>query len=501
MNRTARGLAAPLILAALTIAGHPGSRADRGLIPRPADRSSSLGAPRLSITTEPVLFPDFDPEVTDYVTRCDGGRVEMTVVAPARTTVAIDGGPPRSGSFTANVLLQAGQRFSFTRTAGAESSTHHVRCLPDGFPQWTFERFAPAEQEFYVVASGDYVFALDGNGVPLWWFNDGGVPSDAKFLDDGTFAWASGRATPKARYEIRGIDGSLVREMKTVGTPTDGHDMQRLPHGSYMMISYRKRAEPVDLRPYGGRPDAIVLDAELQEVTPAGTKVWAWNSRNYIRLDETGHWFKGFIFPMSRPQGPFDIVHLNAVDVDAGALLITMRHTDSVYRIDRTSGEILWKLGGTPTPESLTVVGDPRGARPLIGPHDGRMHGDGTVTVFDNGESRDWPPRAVRFRIDAAAKTATYVEGFSEPGVHEAVCCGSARRTASGGWLVGWGGGPEMNPIVEYGADGSPTFKLIISTGFSYRAHPIAPGQVDRAALRAGMDAQHPRASARPGKS
>jgi Arylsulfotransferase (ASST) len=459
------------------------------------DRSftTSGGATQLSIAAEPALYPDFDPQVSDYVTRCAGGPVEMTVVAPADTDIAIDGGPPRNGSFSKQVPLQAGQSFSFTRTTGAASSIHHVRCLPADFPEWNFQSFAPAEQKFYVVAVGDYVFALDGDGVPLWWYNDNGAPSDAKYLDDGTFAWATGRATPNARYAIRGLDGSLEREMKTVGTPTDGHDLQLLANGNYMLMSYRERAGTVDLSAYGGPPDGTVVDAELQELTPAGTKVWDWNSKDHTGLEETDHWFDDFVFPVSGPKGPFDIVHINSVDVNADSVLISMRHTDGVYKIDRASGEIIWKLGGTPTPESLTVVGDPYGADPFGGQHDARMHADGTLTAFDNGQTRDRPPRGVRFQIDEGAGTATYLGAISDPDVPEAVCCGSARRTASGGWLVGWGGLPGLNPIIEFAADGSRTFKLNFPTGFSYRAHPIAAGQLGRAALRNGMDAQHPR--------
>jgi hypothetical protein len=455
--------------------------------------NTGVGSTALVITAEPALFPEFDPQISDYVTRCGAGPVEVTVAAPADTSVTIDGGPPRRGSFTTAVRLRANQSFSFTRTDGTEASTHHVRCLPADFPQWQYQNFAPAEQAFYVVASGDYVFAFDGHGVPVWWHHDNGVPSDAKYLADGTFAWASDRSTPDARYTIRGLDGSLTREMKTVGTPTDGHDMQLLPNGNYMLMTYRERPGTIDLRAYGGPSDATVLDAELQEVTPAGVKVWEWNSRNHITLDETDHWFANFILPLTPPKQPLDIVHINSVDVAADSVLVAMRHTDGVYKIDRASGEILWKLGGTPTPESLTVVGDPAGPHPFGGHHDARTHTDGSVTVFDNGQHRNRAPRAVRFRIDTAARTATYLGGITDPGVRGAVCCGSARFTASGGWLVGWGGGPEMNPITEYAADGRPTFTMTISTGFSYRVHSIAAGQVGRDALRHGMEAQHPR--------
>jgi hypothetical protein len=486
-------MAATLVLAALAIAGCRRSPAESGTRAGDPPAAASGEATQLSIATHPALFPVFDPQVSDYVTRCTGRTVKVVVAAPAGTDVAVDGGPPRRGAFTEKVSLQAGQGFSFTRTTGAVSMTHYVRCLPADFPQWTFKRFAPGEPEFYVVAVADYVFALDGNGVPIWWFNDKGAPSDAKFLDDGTFAWATDRSTPNARYAIRRLDGRLAREVKTVGIPTDGHDMQLLPNGHYMLMSYKKRSGTVDLRAYGGPPDGTVLDADLQEVTPAGTTVWEWNSQHHIGLEETGHWFADFIFPLNGPESPFDILHINSVEADASSVLISMRHTDGVYKIDRASGNIIWKLGGTSTPASLRVVGDPCGTDPFGGQHDARMHADGTLTVFDNGETRGRPPRGVRFRIDEGARTATYLAAISDPDVAKAVCCGSAHRTASGGWLVGWGGGPAKNPIAEFAADGSRIFTLSFPTAFSYRVDSTAAGQLGRAALRSGMESQYPR--------
>jgi len=174
--------------------------------------------------------------------------------------------------------------------------------------------------------------------------------------------------------------------------------------------------------------------------------------------------------------------------------VVSLRHTDGVYRIDRSTGEIVWKLGGTPTPESLSVVGDPLSPDPFGGQHDARLHEDGTLTVFDNGSLRDRPPRAVRYRIDEGAGTATLLEAVSEPAASRAVCCGSARRSDSGSWVAAWGrGAPAFNPVSEFAPDGAPTFKLNFPDTFSYRAHPVPPGELGRAALREGMDAQHPR--------
>jgi hypothetical protein len=54
----------------------------------------------LEVSTSPVLFPAFDPTVSDYVVRCDANPVSVTIGAPAGTTVSVAGQPAMGGRFT-----------------------------------------------------------------------------------------------------------------------------------------------------------------------------------------------------------------------------------------------------------------------------------------------------------------------------------------------------------------------------------------------------------------
>ena len=154
-------------------------------------------------------------------------------------------------------------------------------------------------------------------------------------------------------------------------------------------------------------------------------------------------------------------------------------------------------MRGCPTPglePRGTVVDDPLGADPLGGQHDARILGDGTLTVHDNGTNKGRAPRAVRYEIDESARTATLLEFVSGPDAPAAGCCGSARRSASGSWVVSWGGlGNTEHPVSEFDAGGNQTFKLLFPGDFSYRVNPVPFGDLSRADLRNGMDAQHPR--------
>jgi hypothetical protein len=284
----------------------------------------------------------------------------------------------------------------------------------------------------------------------------------------------------------------VTQTLSTVGTPTDLHDLQPLPGGNYLLMSYPTR-EHVDLSPYGGPSDALVLDAELQEITPSGQLVWSWNSKDHIELEETGHWYADYVIPQPQPLGDgrkaYDIVHMNSLEPDGDGILVSMRHTDSVYRIRRADGAVDWKLGGTARPESLTVEGD-HYAQPLGGQHDARVLPGGHVSIHDNGSALGRPPRAVVYRIDPVLGTATLTDEVGDPRAPSSFCCGSARRLSGGNWVLGWG---SRSFMTELSPSGQPVLTIHYPELFTYRAQPVEPGVVAASALRAGMDAMHPR--------
>ena len=104
------------------------------------------------------------------------------------------------------------------------------------------------------------------------------------------------------------------------------------------------------------------------------------------------------------------------------------------------------------------MIGDPF-AYTFGGQHDARLLPDGTLTVFDNRTDLGSPPRAVRFRIDETAGTATLLNSISDPNVPASQCCGSARRLANGDWLIDWGEA-KNHPIGGYKPNGQRTFLL-----------------------------------------
>lgn len=499
MSKPHRSLSTRLVTAVAVVAGV----CTGGALPvAPANAAPAS----LTISAQPALFPSFSPDIPDYVVRCAGATTQVDVAAPGGTSVSVDQQEPREGTFSALVDVVEGEAFTVdTEDVTGDRASYHVRCLPSDFPAFTAERLGPTQAEFYVVApsimsnfggfppgtSSDYIAIFDNDGVPVWWYRDTGS-LDAKLLPNGHIAWINGvdpvtLGSPVGMVEVE-LDGTRVRTLNTVGSDADQHEVQLLPNGDYLMARYYRRPG-VDLTPCGGSPNDTVVDNELQELTPDGQLVWSWDAGDHIPVSELGpHWAS-----QCSGSGLHDIYHFNSAEPDGDGYVLSFRHLDAVYRIDKATGNIQWKLGGTHRPESLAVVNDPEASVGGVfgGQHDARVLPDGTLTVSDNGTSAGRAPRAVRYAIDEDAGTATLLEDVRDPAAPSSACCGSARRLPGGDWVDEFGAQPY---VTELKPSGERVFRLSFTQGiFSYRADPLVFGRLSRETLRTGMDAMHPR--------
>jgi hypothetical protein len=184
----------------------------------------------------------------------------------------------------------------------------------------------------------------------------------------------------------------------------------------------------------------------------------------------------------------YDPVHINSIEPrGADEIVVSMRHTDAIYGIERSTGDVRWKLGGTETPASLRVIGDP--AEKLFGgQHDARVGEGGYLSVYDNGKDRPRRPRVVSYRLDLERRTATYIGQLNDSRIKTSHCCGSARPLARGGWLVSWGD----NPLVTAFDDRDRVaFRLTLPVP-TFRAVPVPRGATSIAALDRGLEQMEP---------
>jgi len=451
------------------------------------------------------LWPKFNPDRHAYVTRCVPGRVWVQVRSEPGIKVKVWANPARAGRYRAEARPLPGQDFDvkFIPDDG-KVETYNVRCLPSDFPEWRYERFTkPPKGNFMVTAylkprqqARAWMMVFDQDGMPRWWYSTPTNTLGGQILDDGTVQIPRGFADgfgqdARTRTEIRELDGKLDDLVDFRGAPIDGHEFVLLPNGNRLVMSYKPRYG-VDLRPVGGRANRGLLDGAIQEQTPDGKVVWEWNSKDHVSIEETpGRWWqRAWRNPHYDENGRirYDQFHLNAIEPWGDQYVLSTRHTDTVWGIDRKTGELLWKFGGVPTDKSLKVVGDdPYKGYPISGNHDVRMIGD-MLTIHDNGVKIDGrQPRALMYRIDLADRTATYVGDLRDDAVSgNGHCCGSFRKLGDG-WVVAWGAAPWVSGFTK---DGELAFRLGVPVA-PYRAVPV-PASVTDEDLDAALEAMEP---------
>ncbi|MDQ6852867.1 MAG: aryl-sulfate sulfotransferase [Actinomycetota bacterium] len=465
------------------------------------------GPPPL-ISTTPALFPGFQSSVVDYVNRCDPANpTQVDVNAPSGTTVSVNGSQPQSGSFSVQVAQDVGHRFTIDLTTDGNTTGHFVRCLPADFPQWTVEKNGTPQAAYYatVLEEGfppnDYGMIFDTNGVPVWWLK-GRKPTTliTPLLQPNTDFAIMNFNGGMEEYDL---NGHLARALNTVGGNSDFHDVILLPNGNYAMATSQN--VPCNLSswgwPAGDTGIRTCIDHVIQELTPQGAVVGSWDTMAHIPPSETADaWIAQQKQPAplnncpTQTTGLCDPYHYNSIEDTGDGFIISYRHLDAVVRINKTTGAIVWKLGGKPHSEGLQNVSLQIKDDPLNGPdsqHDARLLPDGTVTIHDNGTNGagpSRPPRTLTYVIDNQAKTATFAGQLTDADLGSSFCCGSVRHLPGGNVVVGWGGTPQIR---EYQQDGTRLFG-ISGGNFVYRAVPILPGVYTPDQFRAGMDAQYP---------
>jgi hypothetical protein len=444
------------------------------------------------------LYPDFDPAETSYVSRCGRRAAAIQIDAGAGTSVAVGSAEPRTGAMRVDPGVRPGEDFTISAIDDDGRRTYEVRCLPADFPKWRFRGLRPIDPGLFMVsfrASRDarpWVIVFDHEGVPRWWYSPDTRALWAQVLSDGTVSWARSFGDgygldPRMAHEVRSFSGELVRVVRTKGEIVDGHEFRELGNGNVLVDTYAPGTK-VNLSRFGGPQSASAVFAEVQEIDPDGRVVWRWSSRRRIGLGETGRWWRNVLSnskPSARGIATFDPVHVNSIEPrGSDEVVVSMRHTDAIYGIERSTGDILWKLGGTETADSLRIIGDPA-AKLFGGQHDARVDGDGNISVYDNGKDRPRRPRVVSYRLDLDQGTATYLGQLNDPRITTSHCCGSARPIEGGGWLVSWGD----NPLVTgFDSTRRTAFRLELPAS-TFRAVPVPRGATSAAALDRGLEA------------
>lgn len=241
------------------------------------------------------------------------------------------------------------------------------------------------------------------------------------------------------------------------GYTTDIHELRILSNGNALMLSYDPQVVDMSQIISGGNQHAIVTGLIIQEIDTDTNVVFQWRSWDHFQITDVAH--------EDLRDSIIDYVHGNALDVDFdGNILLCSRHLDEITKINRTTGNVIWRLGGRKN--QFTFLNDT--AR-FCYQHGIRRLQNGNIILYDNGNYHTpMYARAVEYSLNEQNMTAELVWQYRKSTNIISLWGGFAQRLSNGNTLIAWGGANIT--MTEVTQAGNIVFEASYPYGnFSYR--------------------------------
>lgn len=243
------------------------------------------------------------------------------------------------------------------------------------------------------------------------------------------------------------------------GYTTDEHELRILPNGNFFLLSYDPQIVDMSVIVPGGDTAATVIGLIVQELNPQKQVIFQWRSWDHFEITDATQ--------ISLTAKTIDYVHGNAIEIDNDQnIMISSRHIKEITKIDRTTGAIIWRLGGKNN--QFEFINDPIG---FSYQHSIRRVSGNNIILFDNGNYHSSSfSRAIEYSLDEVNKKVTLVwEYRSTPNIFSAAM-GNVQRLSNGNTIIGWG--TRANPsVTEVNPSGQKVYEIRNpNMVFSYRA-------------------------------
>ena len=348
----------------------------------------------------------------------------------------------------------------------ASQPSPNVRLLPPDFPAISVSTTGVTSPgdiflsnfRFDAGANTPYLMIVNNAGEPLYYKEMPGICLDFKIQPTGQLTYFDGAA---GVFNVMDNAFNILGSYATGnGYVTDLHEFRLMPNGHGFLLANDPEPVRMDTVVAGGNPNASVVGLIVQEVDENKNVVFQWRSWDHYAITDSY---------ADLTTSSVDYVHGNALEVDYdGNLLLSSRHLSEITKINIQTGAIIWRLGGKNN--QFTFIND---TTKFSFQHAIRRLENGDIVVFDNGNARVPPySRAVEYRLDENAKTATLVWQYRNSPDNDSFAMGYVQRLPDTNTLIGWG---ASNPsVTEVTPTGTKAFEMTLPPGvFSYRAYRI----------------------------
>ena len=335
--------------------------------------------------------------------------------------------------------------------------------VPQNFPNVQIEQFGKtAEGYIFVPCFGNphWILILKNDGTPVFYEQVNGRRYDMQAQPNGWLTMMNWN-NPNGYYVYDSTYTQIDFISAGHGYFTDNHELRVLPNGNVAIIAADDVYVDLSQKVSGGRTNALIQGKHFQEIDPDHNVVWEWRCwDHYDILDATNANFT---------DNAIDNVHMNAIDLDYdGNWLISSKTMDELTKIDRVTGEIIWRFGGKNNMFQYTNETIFNSYQHYIRAVPGRP---GYYTFFDNGTNRDVKfSRAVMYHLDTETMKATKTWEYRHNPDWYAVQKGACQPLENGHYWIDWTDNGWIR-TTEVDTLGNTLLEMHIDNYSAYRTH------------------------------
>ncbi|MBC8124389.1 MAG: aryl-sulfate sulfotransferase [Candidatus Kapabacteria bacterium] len=300
--------------------------------------------------------------------------------------------------------------------------------------------------------AGDSISMMDQSGKNLFKLR---VGPHSNFMEyNGKWYTYFTGSNGKTFFLRRDILGNVLDTLRvTAEYQTDFHECRIISDTSYLILGVDDRITDLSGIIPGAKTNATVLFNVIQERTFSGNLIFSWNSFDHIPVTDAAD-------GVDLLNSLVDYMHVNSIwKDDDGNYLVSCRHLDEIIKINRQSGEIMWRLGGSKSKNNeFQFLNDTTdGFFGFSHQHSASRTSAGTILMFDNGNLKPAPQtsRAVEYEVDEIAKTVRRVFEYRPNPTRYAAAMGSAQELENGNILIGYGSSGLGTVAHEVSRDGT----------------------------------------------
>ena len=435
------------------------------------------------VTNTEKFYPNFNSETYHYAATCDSDEnFSLKVSSDNNNDIYVN----NKIAFSDNLIyikdLTLEKDIEIKVSNPNQTTYYFIHCIDDEFIDINVNKSSDQyiDDGFFIISPRyntengiiSYLIIADSNGVPRFRKKINTAATDFKIhkLNDITL-YSYLERTGKNSYGhwdnkiiLLNENFQPIRELETIGlNHTDNHDFLVSEDFTFILLSYNSIYR--DLTPYGLTSNELTRDSIVQEIDLEGNILLEWNSWDAVDKNNC-----------KQHRWPDDYAHINAVSISSdNNLVLSLRGCSQILKINRKTGETIWKLNGPDA--NFEITGDPYNE--FCGQHTASEIGR-YLYIFDNGghclgDREDLVglfSRALVYELKYETNEAEFLTDYSmnKTYVEYTPSGGSFFLTPNNNWLINWAVRTgEMNTIDEV----TPSGEIISGIRLSKDGNPV----------------------------